>query len=269
MNKLSDIKVYVTDDYDKFTRLDGNRSIADGRVKKIIDSINTVGYMPVPVLVNENLEVIDGQGRVEACKRLGLPVYYIMKRDAGIDACIAMNINQTNWSIMDYIKSYADRGNQSYKYLLDLLEKFSPSYKQTPVLYAACGVMGGGGRAEVKCGSIQIDKKQYDKARVALSWLYHVKEAIDRIPGRTEYYYIALLYCFANKDIDNDRLAKKINGATDLYAISNVSQALRAIEEVYNYHNTKKVYIETIWRQERAASLTEYNRQYKERRASA
>lgn len=266
MDNGSGVKVYATEDYSKFKRLDGNRGVADGRVKKIINSITSIGYMPVPILVNKNFEIIDGQGRVEACKRLGLPVYYIMVDGVGIEECIAMNINQVNWTINDYIKSYADRGNESYQYLLDLNTKFAPDFKQPPVLYAACGFASGGGVREIiKSGGVQISKRQYDKARVALSWLYNVKNVIDKVVGRSEYYYVALLYCYFHKDIDNDRLERKVKAATDIYPVANIGQSLKAIEDIYNYHNSNKVYIETIWRQENDSRISEYNRQYRDR----
>lgn len=66
-------KVYVTDKYSIFRRLSGNRDVKEARVKKIMRSIEKVGYIPNPIIVNENMEVVDGQGRLEAVKRLGLP----------------------------------------------------------------------------------------------------------------------------------------------------------------------------------------------------
>ena len=100
-------KVLVTNDYDMFKRLEGNRSVTELRVKKISNSIKTVGYVMNPIIVNERFEVIDGQGRLEVLRRLELPVYYIVVNGIGRKECIAMNINQTNWSLYDYIQSYA------------------------------------------------------------------------------------------------------------------------------------------------------------------
>ena len=53
--------IYVSHDYDKFTRVKGNRNPKSA--KKIIESINNVGYILNPILVNEKFEVIDGQNR--------------------------------------------------------------------------------------------------------------------------------------------------------------------------------------------------------------
>lgn len=112
MKKVGEI--YQTENYSIFKRLSGNRGVEDSRVLSILKSIQNVGYIKNPIIVNEKYEVIDGQGRLEACKRLGLPVYYSIAEGAGIEECIAMNINQKNWKVEDYINSYGELGINSY-----------------------------------------------------------------------------------------------------------------------------------------------------------
>lgn len=63
-------KVYQTTNYDKFCFLEDNRAVKQSRVKKIKDSIDDVGYLYQPVLVNEQYQIIDGQGRFNACKEM-------------------------------------------------------------------------------------------------------------------------------------------------------------------------------------------------------
>ena len=102
--------VTLEHDLSVFKVLDGNRSVNPGRVDKIAQSIQKVGFIQCPIVVNEKMQVIDGQGRLEACKRLGLPIPYIKIKGVGIDECLAMNINQKNWSSEDYIKSMPTEG---------------------------------------------------------------------------------------------------------------------------------------------------------------
>ena len=66
-------EMFRTTDYDAFKRVLGNRKVLEDRVSKILASFDKIGYIPVPIIVNEKFEVIDGQGRLEACKRRGLP----------------------------------------------------------------------------------------------------------------------------------------------------------------------------------------------------
>lgn len=116
--------ILQTMDYSKFKKLKGNRNVDPVRVQRIIQSIKKVGYITSPLIVNEDLEVIDGQGRLEALRILGLPVEYIVHENIGIDECISMNINQINWVDRDYIYSYADRNYKSYILLKNLMEKY-------------------------------------------------------------------------------------------------------------------------------------------------
>ena len=58
--------INTTGDYGIFKRLKGNRTVTRSRVEKIKNSINKVGYIKSPIVVNEKREVIDGQGRCQA-----------------------------------------------------------------------------------------------------------------------------------------------------------------------------------------------------------
>ena len=66
--------IFETTDYDIFKRLEGNRADIERRAKKVIKSIKAVGQIKAPIIVNERFEIIDGQARAEAFRRLGLPI---------------------------------------------------------------------------------------------------------------------------------------------------------------------------------------------------
>lgn len=52
--------VYEESDYSVFKPLLGNRIVDDFRKSKIKSSINKVGWIKNPIVVNEKLQVIDG-----------------------------------------------------------------------------------------------------------------------------------------------------------------------------------------------------------------
>ncbi|MBQ1790336.1 MAG: ParB N-terminal domain-containing protein, partial [Oscillospiraceae bacterium] len=113
MEKVFD--VYVSTDYDSFKVLDGNRDPEkNSRIKKIERSIDKVGFIEAPILVNEHYEVIDGQARLAVAKKHGYPIYFCILPGKGIEECIALNQSSTAWTIMDYIHSYAAQGNENY-----------------------------------------------------------------------------------------------------------------------------------------------------------
>ena len=243
-------KVLVSNDYDMFKRLSGNRSVEEPRVQKIINSINKVGYILSPILVNENFEVIDGQGRLEALRRLELPVYYIIEKGIGKEECIQMNINQTNWTILDYISSYAELGNESYKYLLQLLNTYGKTFRMTVILYAITMRIWTG-QAKIKEGGFQCSQEDFSRAQDVLSWLIKFIPVFSRIPGRTEFYYMALIFCRADNEVDKARLYDKLVALqAGLIPTVTIQQALEQIESIYNDHldSRRRVYIKTNYR---------------------
>lgn len=123
-DKESDIKVYVTEDYSIFNQLKGNREVMPRHVNEIVDSIKKNGYYPVPILVDNNYTIIDGQHRFEALKQLNLPVYYVKNGFIDND-CIELNVNAKNWNIVDYIKFFASKGLKDYQDLLNLWSPYS------------------------------------------------------------------------------------------------------------------------------------------------
>lgn len=84
-----------------------------------------------PILVNERKEIIDGQHRFEALKSLNLPVYYVIGEGLSIDDARVLNIDQRNWTPMDYAESYATSGDESYQIYLDTRKQYGLSHNVT------------------------------------------------------------------------------------------------------------------------------------------
>lgn len=92
MVEVTDVKTYKTNDYSIFKSIMGNRTINLKNVNNIINNIKKNGLLPTVIIVNEKMEVIDGQHRLQALKELNLPVYYQIKEGLSINDCIAYNI---------------------------------------------------------------------------------------------------------------------------------------------------------------------------------
>ena len=248
MKKVGDI--YQTENYSLFKRLPGNRGVEDARVLTIVKSIRAVGYIMNPIICNENNEVIDGQGRLEACKRLGLPVFYSIAQGAGIEECIAMNINQKNWKIEDYINSYAELGDNSYILLQQLLKRFQPSLGLSTVIAITKGVNTSVYK-DVKNGTFSMTQERFRDAANVMEFIKPMAEIIDGIGGNKENYFFALAFCCRNPEIDNQMLTEKMQRyRVELPAVSKMDQALDAIEAIYNKRlgAKNKVYIKTEYK---------------------
>ena len=223
--------VFKTDDYSLFRTLRGNREVNRSRIDKIEQSIKDVGYVSNPIIVNNKMEVIDGQGRLEALKRLGLPVEFIVVNGCGIRECIAMNINMTNWGLIDYIKSYANQGIDSYRRLLGLINAYRPIQEQL-IIGISLGRLScrSCDMNTVKNGLYKIGTEQLEKAQDELEFIkiirkYSQKKAVSQ----------AFLFCYRIPLCNKDRLLRIAEtGAEKLDKCGKVIDILEVVESMYN-----------------------------------
>lgn len=109
--------IHETKNYSQFNKLIGNREIHDGHVQNLMESISKY-YMPVPIVVNAKMEVIEGQHRIEACKRLELPIYYIIDDNAKLEEVHELNKHRRSWNMLDFLMS------KNTQYLINKEEKY-------------------------------------------------------------------------------------------------------------------------------------------------
>lgn len=236
--------VYRTDNYSMFKRLDGNRDVLEARVKRLVKSIQNNGYIQNPVIVNEKYEVIDGQGRVEALKRLGLPVDYIIVPGLGVSECVVMNQNLTNWTMTDYIKSYAELGNEAYVYFYALLKRYKGKALGFDVINNAITGRAISDSNLIKEGRFSCTDKQYEEAIKILDYDATCRPFLRYAGGRPDKYMVAINFCYHHPEVDKHLLRKRLEQhQVELVGVSSVPNALQIIENVYNSRNRKKVYL--------------------------
>lgn len=255
-------KYQTTSNYDRFKFTTWNREDIERRVKKVVKSIGAIGFLPIPIVVNEKDEVIDGQARVLACKQLGIPVPFVVINGASREECVALNISQTSWSLSDYIHCYAAEGNVSYIYLLHLIKAYGKTFKLKILCNAVSGKMDVGNSA-IKEQKFECSPEQYNHALDVLTWLTGFIPIISRIGGHSEFYYMALSYCYTDAEVDNNRLfAKMESRQASLIPVTTIHQALDQIEAIYNHGNRSKVYITTNYKKSLDRKYAWYERKY-------
>lgn len=102
MENENNVTVQTTREYSKFKKLKGDRVPTQYRVNRLISSIKKVGYIGAPIIVNEKMEIVDGQARVEALETLSLSVPYIVVPGAGLDEAMALNGVQSKAAADDF-----------------------------------------------------------------------------------------------------------------------------------------------------------------------
>lgn len=260
--------VYVTKDYSIFKRLVGNRDIPESRISKIVESIQTIGWVHNPIIVNEKMEVIDGQGRLTALQRLKMPIEYIIAEGAGNKECIYMNMNMVNWKLSDFIKSYAEQGNENYQRLLSLMQRYANG--NLDIISTAVYRLSRSKHREIKQGILQLTEDQYRAAVPRLEYIKPLLESIDdkKLPGSIVTLMQTLVYYFDYPEVDKERLAysveKYIYNATPWVLNTDCE---REVENCYNYglNLEKKLCIAHLVKEERMRRQIELNKANQER----
>lgn len=244
-----DNKIYSTTNYAMFKSMSGNRQDADKRATKIIASIKEHGQLQ-PIIVNRNMEVIDGQARLCALTALHLPVQYIV-REYDVSDVIAINTTAKSWRSIDYVKSFAEQGNVDYAYLNSLIQEFgelgvAPIYTASSNSYAMTSSALG-----LSKGTFKMDSQRYHQAREELLYIRRCMPYIKHMRGRLLNYQAALIFCFRTPEIDNERMIEQLMKNPDLIRpAANVLTATENLEAAYN-RNAKywnRVYISTLYK---------------------
>lgn len=150
-----------TKNYDMFKKHDSNRPIDERNLKNIMFSIECKNMLDMrPVIVDSQMRIIDGQHRIEAAKRLGLEVYYQIKKDCDNKDMILLNSNQQRWTLEDYMNFYASEGIESY---IELKQFITHNNYDFPMVFRLISDHGGRFMKSFKAGKLKhIDKERFD-----------------------------------------------------------------------------------------------------------
>ena len=99
-----------TRSYSIFNSIIGNRNLDSKNLKRIKESINEIG-LQMPILVNENNSIIDGQHRLQAAKELEIPITYIVSKDSCEQNIDQLQISK-QWTSYDFCSRNALKGNK-------------------------------------------------------------------------------------------------------------------------------------------------------------
>ncbi|MGI1734931.1 hypothetical protein DIX90_10115 [Streptococcus iniae] len=235
--------VYKTTNYDMFNFSKFNRNVF--LTPEMLKQAE-LGFVS-PIIVNENLTVIDGQHRLTACQQLGLPVEYIIKKGLGEDDIVRMNTVQKPWKLINYIEAYANEGRIEYVKLLELIN--TKDYYQSVAIISQVAVNSINPRgmiAPIQNGEFKFFN--YEKTVEFLSFLRLFKEK-TRIPYRSNMSR-ALYQLFQYKKINMDLLITRVirTGLNEELIVKspNYSECMKELLTAYNFRisNSSPNYVE-------------------------
>ena len=126
IQKNAVVRIHYENNHSKFTLLDNNRDIDQNHVETLIDSIKRKGQL-MPIIVNEKLEVHEGQHRLKACEELRVPIGYVVHLNAKSKDISVMNNSQKPWKNKDYLKHYSHKShynNSEYRKIESFIDKY-------------------------------------------------------------------------------------------------------------------------------------------------
>lgn len=118
--------IQKTQDYSAFKLDEANREVKAPHVRRLKESINKNPRIAEfsPILVNQDMVIIDGQHRFAALRLLHMPVWYIQYDGLTVSDAQDMNSGQRPWRPVDYAESYCRRGNKNYCIYCEARRKF-------------------------------------------------------------------------------------------------------------------------------------------------
>ena len=266
--------VYKTTDYSKFRMLEGNRAVLNTRKQKIRKSIDVHGQLFSPIIVNEKMQIIDGQARYEVFREKNLPIYYIMEQGLSVEDCQTLNSTGTPWTLKDYIDSYEVQGNENY-IRLNRLIKAHRLCSIRAVLFAAIGIADthGSDKNNVKEGRLTVNESDFAKADQLLSYAERFIPGCAPGCGDKTYLLMAAIFCCGVNGIDKERLVDKWIKYGNIKSIKSpfvsIRDAIATLEKAYNYRSSSEsvLYIESEYdkhcRQQNASYATRWGSKIK------
>jgi hypothetical protein len=228
--KVSKTLIQETSDYELFKDLPHNRPVVRNHVLQLARSLRERPHLRVsrPVLVNDKMQVIDGQHRLAASIINEQSVFFMVVPKLTVDDARLLNALQRTWRILDYAYSYASSKVPGYVQFVEAYEE----YKLPPsIIMEVLHTTKSNRRILLfRTGQMQaIDQANLDNT------LSEIKEILDCFPNLTNGYGLAMAVMAARKTdgFDHDRLVQKLKENPPTRQADRVSY-LRELERVYN-----------------------------------
>lgn len=237
------MKLHETTDYDIFKKIPGNRDVIEQHVKFLMEEIGKKPLFHIdPIRVDKDMYLIDGQHRLEAARRLKVPVMYIVMEGARYELMKAFNLHRP-WKIEDFIKTGAACGNTNLQRILSTAKEF----KIPPAGLLRIVRHGDNSKRINKIRTGNFDLYLRDEEIEIIRKVTEVRQAfIDHCgwswssANRTT--FLNILYQFLEReDVELDVLLKRMEmKGKNVIAPFSQKGFQRMLVEIYNYRATKK-----------------------------
>jgi hypothetical protein len=233
--------IVETNDYSKFGFFPYNRQTDLAKIDKISKSIEEHGFL-VPILVNQDFLIIDGQNRLQAAKNINKALTYIqisLDYDKAPFVISSLNRSSSIWRIEDYFNMWENLGREDFIRARNFMKhnKIKFSEFERVVFY------NGSSREVMKKGNpwfSELKQKEtqdfFNKFFSILNFNSRTKEFSD-----DKNFRFAVIKLLVNKSYNHKRFMEKLKNHSSFIVECKSSFSYSVIlEDIYNVGLRKK-----------------------------
>jgi len=235
IQKCNDLNIYKTYNYLHFQKLQGNRRVNRSHLNRLLASIEEKSLI-VPIIVNENYQIIDGQTRYECWKMLGKPIYFIKISGYGLPEVQRLNNNMKKWNYNDFLDSYCELGYKDYLLFRDFKNKYGFDNRSSITMLKQSA--GGKDTKDFQEGKFRV--KNYS---IACKWATEITKIKKYYYGYNRRAFVtAMLHLLNHENFEMKILIQKLKyQSSKLVDCTNKTQYVTLLQDIYNFKSTKKV----------------------------
>lgn len=198
-------EIRKTNNYDMFRNILGNRDLRNANYNKLLKSMREKQLI-IPILVNEKLEIIDGQHRYEACKELKLPLYYYIIPGYEIEDVKRANLVSCNWVLEDYLNLNVEIGKTEYVEFMRIKNKYGLSTSQLLEIFSKMQ-----GRSMKECRMLFEDGSfLLENRNDVYEFLHSLVDFEGLNESRTQAFTKAFLKLYVYENYDHSTMQKRL-----------------------------------------------------------
>lgn len=238
------VKINKTKNYNLFKLMDSNRAVDLNHCKRLMKSIEENDKSNLnPIIVNSNMEIVDGQHRFHALMELGKDIYYVVDNNYSDKDIINLNTTSKLWNNEDYLEYYISKEMYNYVVLKKMMKHYGFSVSLALQLYVGESTST---RNNFKNGILHLANYKY---------MHEISDIILSL--KSKYFLInkslisVIKFLKARDDIDINLLLEKL----DVYRKENLIhpkssgiENLRFLQDVYNFRLRKPINLEEDYR---------------------
>ena len=228
-------QVFITTNYELFNSIDGNRNVNQLHLSRLKKSMSEKQLLS-PILVNNLMQIIDGQHRFLVCKELKLPIYYIMAEGYGLNEVHILNANSKNWNADDYMIGYVNMGKKDYVLYAEYKKRYKFGHNECIALL--CGTTNGTKTKEFFSGVFKV--KNYKRACEIGDYIHKCSVFYSGALRRS--FISAITSLWDKGSFSGDHFLSQLEKCQSMiYDCPTQKAYLEIIENIYNYRKRNKI----------------------------